>query len=106
MVPSTAQSLVCCFLLTLGNAERRTERYNPLRWRWGEVSVDVMYGVVNTTFSCSIGLPPFRSSMKLAAVAAKINSPFDISTSLASASLGGQDLNLEDRGIRVSLFSR
>src|SRR5882762_7151950 len=98
--------MVRCFLLTLGNAERRTERYNASRWRWGEVSVHVMYGVVNIMFSCSIGLLSFWSSMKLAAVAAKINSPFDISTSLASASLGGQDVNLEDRGIRISLCSR
>jgi len=44
---------------------------------WGEVAVEVMYGVVNTIFSCCIGLLAFWSSMKLTALAAKINSPFD-----------------------------
>src|SRR5258706_10162542 len=106
IAPSTMRSLVRWSSLTSGNAERRTVKYSSSRWRWGEVAVDVMYGVVNTIFSCFIGLLAFRSSMKLAAVAAKINSPFDFSTKLASASLDGQDLSLGDRRTRESLFSR
>src|SRR5258705_13579077 len=106
MVPSTTPSLVRWSSLISGNAERRTVKYSPARWRWGEVAVDVMYGVVNTILSCFIGLLAFRSSMKLAAVAAKINSPCDFSTKLASASLGGQYFSLGDRGTRESLFSR